>query len=165
MVCEDQELVQLDRKLDEVYTAAKDKTTPAQSVDLRANQRGWIKGRDECWKAVDPRLCVATEYRLRITELEAQYRLLEGIGPIQYRCAGNYDQPLRVRFYETDPLSAWAEFGTDSAILYRQAAGSGAKYEGRNISLWEYHGEAVLVWGYRAPHLHCIVEQSKNRSE
>jgi uncharacterized protein len=136
-----------------------------QYENLRAQQRGWIKGRDDCWKSVDPRLCVATEYRLRIAELQARYQLAEGIGPIHYRCDGKQDHPLIVHYFHTDPPTARVEFDNGSAILYRQPSGSGARYEGRNISLWESHGEATLVWGYGAPELHCRVERGETQTE
>jgi len=132
---------------------------------LRAEQRGWIKGRNDCWKSVDPRLCVATEYRLRIAELQARYGLAEGIGPIHYRCDGSQGQPVIVHYFHTDPPTARAEYGDDHAILYRQPTGSGAKYEGRNISLWEHHGEATIVWGYGAAELRCRVEHSETKPE
>ena len=165
MVCDDEELATLDRSLAEVYTAAQAKTGAENTTNLRTEQRGWIKGRNDCWKSVDPRLCVATEYRLRIAELQAQYGLVEGIGPIQYRCDGNDGKPIVVHYFHTDPPTAWAEYGDDKAILYRQPTGSGAKYEGRNISLWEHHGEATIVWGYGAPQWQCRVEHSETKPE
>jgi uncharacterized protein len=42
---------------------------------LKAHQRGWIKGRNECWKADDEKKCMADEYRLRIKELKEKYGL------------------------------------------------------------------------------------------
>jgi uncharacterized protein len=165
MVCDDEELASLDRSLTEVYAAAQTKADAQHSNTLRAEQRGWIKGRNDCWKSVDPRLCVATEYRLRIAELQARYGLVEGIGPIHYRCDGNQGQPVIVHYFHTDPPTARAEYGDDHAILYRQPTGSGAKYEGRNISLWEHHGEATIVWGYGAAELRCRVEHSETKPE
>jgi uncharacterized protein len=165
MVCEDEELAQLDRKLAEVYTAAQGANSDAKPADLRAEQRGWLKGRDDCWKAVDTRLCVATQYRLRLAELQARYRLVEGIGPIHYQCDGEDSHPLIVHYFHTDPPTAWAAYGDASAILYRQPSGSGARYEGRNIALWEHHGEATLVWGYGAKELQCRVVRGETQTE
>lgn len=36
-----------------------------------------------------------------------------------------------------------------------EASGSGGKYQGRNETFWEHHGEAVITWGYGAPEMHC----------
>ena len=165
MVCEDEELTKLDRSLTEVYATAQAKTEAKQSSNLRTEQRGWIKGRNDCWKSLDPRLCVATEYRLRIAELQARYGLVEGIGPIHYRCDGNEAKAIVVHYFHTDPPTAWAEYADESAILYRQPTGSGAKYEGRNISFWEHHGEATIVWGYGAAEQQCQVEHSETKPE
>ena len=46
------------------------KNTPVEQKMLKAEQRGWIKGRNDCWKSDDMRGCVANEYRYRINELK-----------------------------------------------------------------------------------------------
>ena len=51
LVCSDPALAALDRKLDQVYKAAAAKATGKLAARLRAEQRGWVKGRNECWKA------------------------------------------------------------------------------------------------------------------
>ena len=79
---DDQELPALDRKLADVYAQATEKAVNEQPPRLKAEQRGWIKGRNDCWKSDDLRRCVADSYRLRIAELQARYRLVAGIGPI-----------------------------------------------------------------------------------
>ena len=70
LVCKDEGLAALDRKLDEVYKAARAKATKEKPPVLVAEQRGWVKGRDDCWKAEDLRDCVAREYGARIDELK-----------------------------------------------------------------------------------------------
>jgi membrane-bound inhibitor of C-type lysozyme len=37
-----------------------------------------------------------------------------------------------------------------------EVAASGAKYVGRNESLWERQGEATVVWGYGAKPMRCV---------
>ena len=45
--------------------------TPAgQQASLKAEQRGWIKGRNDCWKTSDQRGCIKSAYEERISELE-----------------------------------------------------------------------------------------------
>ena len=51
LICKDAALGALDRKLDEVYKAATAKARDKMAATLRAEQRGWVKGRNECWKA------------------------------------------------------------------------------------------------------------------
>ena len=47
MICEDTELSALDRKLAGVYAAASKKAINEHPPLLKAEQRGWIKGRNE----------------------------------------------------------------------------------------------------------------------
>ena len=51
LICGDEGLAALDRKLDEVYRAAVAKARDDVPQLIRTEQRGWIKGRNECWKA------------------------------------------------------------------------------------------------------------------
>ncbi len=59
LICEDADLAKLDRLVADRYAAALEATKALDTGSaeaentLRANQRGWIKGRDDCWKAAD----------------------------------------------------------------------------------------------------------------
>lgn len=70
LICSDDELAELDRSLADLYAVLLKNTPPGGQKQLKAEQRGWIKGRDDCWKSEDLRDCVANEYRLRIDELK-----------------------------------------------------------------------------------------------
>jgi len=48
MVCKDDKLGALDRKLAAVYGAASKKAVNEHPPVLKAEQRGWIKGRNDC---------------------------------------------------------------------------------------------------------------------
>jgi uncharacterized protein len=155
MICQDEQLADLDRQLSEVYHIAESKAVNEHPPVLKAEQRGWIKGRNACWKGNDPRACTETEYRRRIAELQARYRLVPGIGPIWFACDDNPSNEVIVTFFETEPPTLIAERGDQVSLMYRQPTGSGAKYQGRNETFWEHQGEATIVWGYEAPELHC----------
>jgi uncharacterized protein len=155
MICKDDGLVALDRKLAEVYAAASQKAVNEHPPVLKAEQRGWIKGRNDCWKSGDRRRCVEDNYRLRIAELQAKYRLVPGNGPITYGCDGNPKSEVVVTFFKTDPPTLIAERGDQVSLMYLQPSASGAKYQGRNESLWEHHGEATITWGYGSPEMRC----------
>jgi uncharacterized protein len=157
MVCKDAGLAALDRKLAEVYAAASQKTVSEQPPVLKAEQRGWIKGRNDCWKSSDRRACVEENYRHRIAELQARYRLVMGKGPVTYACDGDPRNEVVVTFFPTDPPTLIAERGDQVSLMYLQPSGSGAKYLGRNESLWEHHGEAVITWGYGSPEMRCKI--------
>jgi uncharacterized protein len=155
MVCKDKELSALDRKLSEVYAAASKKAVNEHPPVLNAEQRGWVKGRNDCWKSDDKRKCVADNYRLRIAELQARYRLVPGKGPVTYFCDGDPKNEVIATFFQTDPPTLIAERGDQVSLMYLQPSGSGSKYQGRNETLWEKAGEAVITWGYGSPEMRC----------
>lgn len=70
LICGDPELAQLDRSLSDLYHRVLEDTPAGEQKRLKTEQRGWVKGRDDCWKAEDLRDCVAREYRARIDELK-----------------------------------------------------------------------------------------------
>ncbi len=149
LICSDAELAALDVKLSEAFDTALKRHELDNYEDPRPVQRGWIKGRNDCWKAEDMRQCVETEYTHRIAELQIAYGNLEVPGPVSYTC-GDFD--LAVVFYrETDPPTAvltpmGQHEGSDQVVAFRVRAASGAMYEGPNAVFWEHHGEAKLTW-------------------
>lgn len=155
LICADSALSELDCTLADVYAAAQDKARNEQPPTLRAEQRGWIKGRDECWKSDDRRRCVEDEYKRRIAELQARYRLVAGVGPFVFTCEGNQANEVVATFFQTDPPTLIAERGDSVSLMYLEPAGSGAKYRGRNETFWEHQGEALVTWGYEAPEMRC----------
>jgi uncharacterized protein len=155
MVCQDSNLSALDRKLAAVYQAAAAKVTDGQRSMLRTEQRGWIKGRDECWKSADKHSCIVHEYQHRIAFLQARYRLIPGTGPISYFCANKPGNDIIVTYYATDPPTLIARYRNSTSLMFLQVAASGAKYQGRNETFWEHHGEALVTWGYGALEMHC----------
>lgn len=159
MVCKDDALSALDRKLATIYAAASKKATNEHPPVLKAEQRGWIKGRDECWKSDDKRRCVEESYTLRIAELQARYRLVSFTGPVFYVCDGQPANEVAATFFQTEPPSAIAERGDQTSWMVLQPAASGAKYQGRNETLWEHQGEALITWGYGAPEMRCVANR------
>lgn len=155
MICEDKVLSALDRNLSEVYASARIKAGNEHPPQLKAEQRGWIKGRDDCWKSDDVRACVRMEYQRRIAELQARYRLVPGTGHVYYECEGNPASEVAVMFFKTDPPTLIAERGDSVSFMYQQPSDSGVKYLGRNETLWEHQAETIITWGYGAPELHC----------
>ncbi|MEI8595763.1 MliC family protein [Photobacterium sp. Hal280] len=158
MICQDQALAALDNKLSEVYHQAADKATNEYPPTLKAEQRGWVKGRNECWKADDKKSCVASEYQWRIAELQARYGLIRPTASVTYLCTDQPGSEVIATYYPTDPPTLIAERGDSVSLMYLQESASGTKYVGRNESLWEHQGEAKVTWGYGAPELDCKVK-------
>jgi len=155
MVCQDESLAALDRELADVYAAAAAKATNEHPPALKPEQHGWIKGREDCWKSEDRQACVREAYVTRIAELQARYRLVPAIGPVVYFCDGNRSNEIVVTFFQTVPATVIAERGDSVSLMYQQPSASGARYQGRNESFWEHHGEAAVTWGYGAPTMRC----------
>ncbi|MGD2056091.1 MAG: MliC family protein [Gammaproteobacteria bacterium] len=155
MICEDSGLSMLDRKLADTYQAASQKAVNEHPPVLKAEQRGWIKGRNDCWKSGDKRKCVQEEYRQRIAELQARYRLVPGTGPVTYICDGQPGNEVVATFFQTDPPTLIAERGDSLSLMYLQPSGSGTRYQGRNETFWEHQGVASITWGYGEPEMHC----------
>ncbi|QUJ68964.1 MliC family protein [Photobacterium sp. GJ3] len=140
MICQDPALAVLDNQLAEVYRQAAAKATNEHPPVLKAEQRGWIKGRNECWKAAEPQACVTSEYQLRIAALQAKYRLIPLTATVTYLCDDQPGSEVIATFFPTDPPTLIAERGDSVALMYQQESGSGARYAGRNESLWEHQG-------------------------
>jgi len=155
LICQDDDLARLDRTLADVYASALAKVANQHPPTLRAEQRGWIKGRNECWKSDDRHRCVAGEYRRRIAALQARYRLVPGRGPFAFACDGSRANEIVATFFPTDPPTLIAERGDSVSLMYLEPAASGARYRGRNEMFWEHQGEARVTWGHGAPEMQC----------
>ena len=159
MICKDDGPASLDHKLADVYAAASKKAVNERPPVLKAEQRGWVKGRNECWKSDDKRTCLEENYKLRIAELQARYRLVPGKGPVMYACDGDPRNEVIATYFQTDPPTLIAERGDQVSLMYLQRSASGAKYHGRNESLWEHQGEATITWGYGAKEMRCTIKR------
>lgn len=157
MVCSDPQLAAQDRQLAAVYGQAWTVADENGLATLRGEQRGWLKGRDDCWKSDDQRSCVSHSYQLRIAELQARYRLLKGDGPFIYECDGNPATKVVVIYFPTEPLTLIAERGDSAALMYLQSSVGEGHYQGRNESLTAYQGVTTIVWGDQAEPIHCTV--------
>jgi uncharacterized protein YecT (DUF1311 family)/membrane-bound inhibitor of C-type lysozyme len=143
LICKDDDLAKLDRLVAERYAAAvkviKSLDTGASEAEdtLRATERGWIKGRDECWKASDLRDCVEAAYLRREGQLVARWLLEEPTGVSTWACGGNPANEVVTVFFDTTRPSVRFERGDtiDTGSLVRTASGS--KYEGSfGRSIW-----------------------------
>ncbi len=70
LICKDAELAALDRSLAELYSTVLKHTPANKQRQLKAEQSGWVKGRNDCWKSSDQRGCIKSEYETRIGDLK-----------------------------------------------------------------------------------------------
>ena len=160
LICQDDILATLDKKLAGIYAAAVKKDNDTHLADLKADQRGWIKGRNACWKSEKKRLCVEQAYIYRSAALQAQYQLVPDNDTFNFICDDEQFNEVIVTFYQTTPLTIIASRGDNKSLMYIQAIGS--IYQGRNEMFWEHQGEALITWGYESPEMICKRASNKN---
>ncbi len=147
LVCQDAGLAALDNELAALYPKAMNQLSAEQQKTEKAMQRGWIKGRNECWKESDSRQCVEESYQLRITELQIKGAQLRVPSPVDYQCDGGIR--LSTYFYNKAKRPAavinLSEGAQQSQVLAFEApSASGARYEGQNLTLLTKGNEARL---------------------
>ncbi|HEH9406339.1 TPA: MliC family protein [Aeromonas bestiarum] len=157
LICKDAALAALDNELAALYPKALANLSPEQLKTEKAMQRGWIKGRNDCWKAKDLRQCVEENYQQRITELQIKGGQLTVPTPVDYQCGKNVT--LSTYFYNDAKLPAavinLSEGDSQQQVLaYEAPSASGARYEGQNLSLFTKGTEASLE-RYGQPTLSC----------
>ncbi len=93
LICGSDELMDLDNEMAAVYKQA----LPKASKDdmLKVHQRGWIKGRNDCWKAKDEKKCMIDQYTMRIKELKEKYAF-SGIQDRSGSTSNGFDKVLKL---------------------------------------------------------------------
>ncbi|MEV3830462.1 MliC family protein [Aeromonas allosaccharophila] len=163
LICKDAGLAALDNELAALYPKAIAALSPEQLKTERAMQRGWIKGRNDCWKGQDLRQCVEDNYLLRITELQISGGQLMVPTPVNYQCGKSVT--LSTYFYNDAKLPAavinMSEGDTQQQVLaYEAPSASGARYEGQNLTFFTKGDEATLE-RYGQPTLTCTETPTK----
>ncbi len=155
LICRDQALAKLDQELSGVFARALENIPEAVHATTRAMQRGWIKGRNDCWKAEDVRSCVEASYQTRIVELQITGGLLEAPDYHLFVCNQNDRKPFTAVFYnQTVPRSAVLTWGDDQVIAFIKPTASGARYSASGADFWSHQGEATVDW--YGDRLHCL---------
>lgn len=157
LVCQDDTLAALDREMAHLYGLARDQKglTAEEKSTLKATQRGWIKGRNDCWKAEDQGACVRDAYLFRIDELLQGYPATRGapgeatsLGPFEMHCDG---QPASVGliFVNVEPPLAYLTWDQLGHALTIAPSGSGARYTGKDAAgdyeLWNKGNDATFT--------------------
>ncbi len=153
-VCTDAELSRLDVQLAERYKAAQ---ASPDELDIAAEQRGWIKGRDACMRAVDPRRCLVEAYKTRLVELSIGVGGVPAPATVRYQCDDD-SKPLSVVFYnDIDPAAALVRLGSDQAIVFPVAttpeAHDGGRWGREGVDLATHAGQTTL--DFYGTTLHC----------
>lgn len=153
LICADPELAALDREMAAVYQSALgvtenlDAAAGEATATLKAMQRGWIKGRDECWKSDDLAACVRMSYLQRTAELTIEWMLTEPYTEAAWRCGDTPANEVYVMYFDTALPAIRVEYGDGVAAMMQSSAASGTRYDGSfGRYFWEKGGEATFVW-------------------
>ncbi|MBB3176635.1 MliC family protein [Variovorax sp. Sphag1AA] len=135
-VCKDDTLAALDRETARLYRLASSTRGlgAKEKKELVAYQRGWIKGRNDCWKAADANACIRDSYMVRIGELRTRFAAArsqdkQGVshGPASVRCPDGMD--IKATFVNVEPpLALLALPDSSSLVLTIARSASGARY-------------------------------------
>ena len=156
LICRDATLASLDIQLGKVYKAATAKARGQLAARLKAEQRGWVKGRNDCWKANGQETwitatwtvktvkdCVDAQYRLRTSELQAVWRLVPP-KTVGYACQDNPANEVVANYFDTDPPTVRMERGDRTTTLWQVGAAANGLFEGQNVSLVRQGSEAKV---------------------
>ncbi len=161
LICKSDALAALDNQMASVFAQAeaKVKTDARTTKYLRTEQRGWIKGRNDCWKADDKTACTTEEYKHRIAELQAVYGLVPLYVRAFYVCDGNPANELVARIYHTDPEVSLVEHGDRTVTTFQTISADGARFEGGNVVYWIKGSNAMVTWDGKD--MQCTQHQAK----
>lgn len=143
LVCNDQQLGDLDRRLQAAYQQALARPGADQGA-LGAAQASWAAARDACPQNTDLRSCVLEAYRTRLVQLAVADPATAQPPVVAYQCPAD-DGPLTAQFYnQFDPPTAVLNWKGNQQILFQQPSGSGARYGRQGSEYWEHQGEVRL---------------------
>lgn len=145
LICTDSELARLDVQLQHEYQALLAQTDDeALTSHLRALQRGWIKGRDECWKSSPVGACVAREYRLRLSAVQELAGQISQSRRVVTVCEPLPEHEMVIHFYPTQPPIATLTWRGKASLLYRDDSASATIYRGAGTQLRQQDSEFII---------------------
>jgi uncharacterized protein len=164
LICQDPELATLEQEMMTLYLQLLPQAALQKPFLLNAEQRGWQKGRNDCWKEPAIKSCVVAQYQRRTAELQARYRLVEESEPMAWRCQPLSSDPLRndssaealrLTLFKTMPETILTEYANEKSLMFLETSEPTRLFVGRNERL-EFRGEdALLQWGYQSSLLLC----------
>jgi uncharacterized protein len=143
LVCNDQQLTELDRRMQTAYRQALARPG-ADAATLTTAQSAFTTIRDGCGDFVDARTCLLEAYETRVVELAIADPATIAPPVVTYNCPAD-SGPLTAQFYnDLDPKTAVLEWKGTRIILFIQPSGSGARYGRQGSDYWEHQGEVTL---------------------
>ncbi|MEZ8094146.1 META domain-containing protein [Photobacterium swingsii] len=160
LICQDQVLAKLDLQMDVLYKAVLPTIPSGEQANFKTSQRGWIKGRNACWKSVDVYHCTKNSYALQSSTLAEEGRLFVNDKPTYYQCSGGLHPAVEVRFYQVNnQAKAILSYGLDYELLDATVSASGAKYTNDSASFWSHKQTASVQVGRDSLSCNLVAEK------
>ncbi len=167
LICQSQELAQLDAEQDRLFLLARDAYMRATERNkLVADQEAWTASREDCLKTADPTLCLRDSMVTHIAGLLRDYpdaRYGErgiSLGPFAADCP-SLGAPLTATFVNSDPGAVYLAWADRTVVLDHAMSGSGARYEatvdGGNYLFWNKGNQATFKLPGVAKSLTCTL--------
>lgn len=151
-ICADPELIELDNKMAVVYSEAIKVAASIPERDkhslkeLKATQQGWVKGRNDCWKAKSEiKKCILSEYQRRIAYLEVRWGLVKPLKKFRYTCDNARDEIIITRYNTSYFPSVSAERGDKTAVFIAYVDVEPNKFHGDFGSYILFENEQAVV--------------------
>jgi uncharacterized protein len=151
LICRNDGLALLDRRLAEAWTAGLEKrgsagAEPAALEALRREQAEWLGYRDDCWASRDVSVCTRLRYLERIAEVQVAFELVASGGPEQWRCGESAEPTFVLTVFDTDPRAARIERGDRTGIVRVVRSPGGTKWGGEGGSFFWARGDVARAW-------------------
>lgn len=151
LICKTDSLKVLDTELAGIYkqalaVVAKFPDGAEVAKTLKAEERGWSKGKNDCWKAQDKLACTTGEYERRIAFLQAQYMLVTAGPPQSYVCNNNPADEFVVTAMPTRLPTVRIARGDSTEIAWAEASTPGLYNGSFGVSLTITGEAAEFVW-------------------
>ncbi len=146
IICHDASLRGRERELDHLYHTSQHSLPGPAARAERARQNAWLAERAACAPDPDARNCLASELGQRIVELKLALHQVAVFAQATYVCPGHEATPLQASYYRTDPGAVRVRYQAQEVLAFAAPSGSGARYTGPGVELWEHQGVARLQW-------------------
>lgn len=159
LICKTPELMNLDNWLASVFADAQRAAPADAKTALQAEQSGWAKGRNDCWKVSNKSGCIADAYRHRIAELRARWQLVPPEQTVNFTCDEGVEAVAT--FFNAEPLpAARIEIGGETQVFVGTPGTGETRYDGSFGRILRIEGKsAQLIWNQAKPVLACIAKK------
>jgi uncharacterized protein len=150
-ICGDPDLKSRDATMVSLYADATKRATAERQRSIAAEQGRWVVIRDACASKPDLKSCVKDAYARRSAVLSA-YTASAMDRAITFTCEDK--STLTVKFLPPPEDRAEVAHGSSTWTLPHVKSGSGARYAGNGVSVWNKGNDILFEQGTAISQLH-----------